>query len=176
MSQEKGILGQIIEQQSKLDKRVLRERDLFNDSNEVDLTANFSTSRKKALTFSYISLRAIIKHVRKVGAKWWKNLDNLTEEDIIRLQDELVNGIGIDDDFELSNLSMKNIAIIQELIELEDAVKEGKQLDDIHDEFIDVLHFVVSEGIDLGISSEEMVKKLYERKNKINHQRIDNNY
>jgi len=172
----KGVFGKIIDQQKNLDRRIIRDHDLFDENNNVDLTANFDELRNELLKFGYAVQNTIGKYTRTVGAKWWKNLEPMTQGQYNQYRDDFQKGTYLEEDIELSNISMKNIAIIQELLELEEAVKEGKTKDEIHDEFIDIIHFVVSLGIDLGIDSEQRIQHLYEKKNRLNHQRQDEHY
>lgn len=167
-------MQEIMNEQKKLDRNIIKQHDLFNESNEVDLTANFDERRRDTLGITYSYIQSITALMRKVGAKWWKIQQPITEEQSSDLLEELVNDRPTIND--LSNISMKNIAIIQELIELEDAVKEGKPKEDIHDEFVDIIHFVVSLGLDLGIDSAEKLRQLYLKKNNVNHQRQQSNY
>lgn len=176
-NQQKGVWQKIIDNQDKLDKRVILEHDLFNKNNNVDLTANFDNNRMDSLRFAYTVLQSTVKYVRLVGAKWWKkNLAPITDEQFEDHKEVFTSGVLNGDVETLSNISMKNLAIIQELIELEQAVEQDKSKEEIYDEYIDVIHFVVSLGLELGIKSEEQIQQLYEAKNNINHQRLNESY
>lgn len=171
---KKDVMQEIMDEQSKLDRNIIKQHDLFNESNEVDLTANFGHYRKEGLSTAYSFLKSVVRVMRKMGAKWWKQQEPITEQ---QLDKSLLEFFNEHPELDIvSNISMKNIAIIQELIELEDAVKEGKPKEEIHDEFVDVLHFVVSLGLDLGINSSEKLRQLYLKKNHVNHQRQQSNY
>jgi dimeric dUTPase (all-alpha-NTP-PPase superfamily) len=172
----KGIMQEVMDAQRNLDRTILRDHDLFNLQNQPDLMVNFDDNRKQALLVSYIHLRTAVKAIRKVGAKWWKNQNPMDEAELKMFINDLTNGEFFDVDIEVSNISMKIMAIVQELIELEDAIKENKPAPDIHDEFVDIIHFVVSLGLDLGINSEQQLKELYLKKNKTNHLRQESNY
>ena len=175
--QTKGILQQIIDNQDKLDKRVILEHDLFNDYNEVSLASNFDVNRESSIKFGYSIIKSTLGYIRTVGAKWWKkNLAPITDEDHTLLRENLMNGEYNNEVEKLSNVTMKNLAIIQELVELEQAIDEGKTREEIYDEYIDVIHFVVSLGLEIGIKSEQQILELYEKKNKINHKRINESY
>lgn len=173
---EKGILQEIIDEQRKLDRAVLKDRDLFDSQNQSDLMANFDDKRKEELLISYIHLRTAVKMIRNVGAKWWKNQEPINEEQHAIFFNDIQNGKFFDSDITVSNISMKIMAIIQELIELEDAINEGKDFRDIQEEYIDVIHFVISLGLDLGLSSEKTIRDVYRAKNTINHKRVQSNY
>lgn len=175
-SNEKGILQDIIDEQRKLDRAVMKDRDLFNSQNQVDLTINFDENRRQALLMSYVHLRTAVKMIRMVGAKWWKNQKQMTEGDLDVFLSDVKNGRFFDTHTDIDNISMKIIAIIQELIELEDAINEGKGFRDVQEEYIDIIHFVVSLGLDLGLSSENTIKDIYSAKNAVNHQRVQSNY
>ena len=155
---------------------ILKDRDLFNSENQPDLMTNFDDKRKEELLISYIHLRTAVKMIRSVGAKWWKNQEQVNEEQHAMFFDDIQNGKFFDSDIIVSNTSMKIMAIVQELIELEDAINEGKDFRDIQEEFIDVIHFVVSLGLDLGLSSEKTIRDIYRAKNAINHKRVQSNY
>lgn len=173
----KGIMQEIMDQQYKLDMRVIKEHDLYDNDNYVDLTVNFGDNRKDSLRFAYMVLKSTVKYVRTVGAKWWKkDIRPLTDGQFAQYKDDFASGVYNEDADNISNISMKNLAIIQELIELEQAVEENRPEQDIHDEYIDIIHFVVSLGLELGIDSEEKIRELYEKKNQINHQRINESY
>ncbi len=176
LENNKDTMQEIMDEQKKLDRNIIKQHDLFNESNEVDLTVNFDEQRKEQLHAAYKYLKSIVFTIREVGAKWWKNQSPMTEEQSDLFIQRMRDIINSDWDMQLSNISMKNIAIIQELIELEDAVNENKSKDEIHDEFVDILHFVVSLGLDLGINSADKLKELYLRKNAINHTRQQSNY
>lgn len=171
---KKDILQEIMDEQKKLDRTVIKQFDLFNENNEVDLTANFDEFRKEKLLQIYSYIRGTTNVIRHVGAKWWKNQQPLTEEQFSKTMDQLANDTA--ELAPLSNISMKNMAIFQELIELEDAIKEGKPKDEIYDEYVDIIHFVVSLGLELGINSAETIKEYYLKKNNVNHHRIQSNY
>jgi NTP pyrophosphatase (non-canonical NTP hydrolase) len=172
----KGIFQEIQDQQALLDKRIIKDHDLFDDEDNVNLMANFDENRIDSLLTGYLYLRTAVKAMRQVGAKWWKKQEPMTDEQYAKFTADLLGGEFLETDILLSNVSMKIIAIVQELVELEDAILEGKPKEDIHDEFIDVIHFVVSLGLDIGINSEEQIKILYDKKNRTNHQRQDESY
>jgi NTP pyrophosphatase (non-canonical NTP hydrolase) len=172
----KGIFQEILDQQELLDKRIIKEHDLFDDNNNINLMANFDENRLDSLLTAYLYMRTAVKAMRNVGAKWWKKQESMTDEQYVKFTADLLGGEFLETDTPLSNISMKIIAITQELIELEDAIIEGKPKEDMQDEFIDVIHFVVSLGLDIGINSEEKVKILYDKKNRTNHQRQDESY
>lgn len=172
----KDILQEIMDEQRKLDRMILKERDLFNLQNQPDLTVNFDENRKQALLISYVHLRTAVKMMRTVGAKWWKNQPQMTDDVYSGFVQDTNGGKFFDIDTDISNISMKIMAIVQELIELEDAISDGKTIDDIQEEFIDVIHFVVSLGLDLGISTQQKVSELYSAKHRINTQRQQSNY
>lgn len=173
---EKGILQDIIDEQRKLDRIVLKDRDLFDSQNRPDLMANFDDRRKEELLISYIHLRTAVRMIRGVGAKWWKNQEHVGEEQHTRFMNDTGNGKFFDTDVEISNTSMKIMAIVQELMELEDAVREGKDFSDVQEEYIDVIHFVISLGLDLGLSKEKTIRDIYSAKNRVNIQRQQSNY
>ncbi len=170
----KDIMQEIMDEQKKLDRNIIKTHDLFNNNNEVDLTANFDELRKEKLLQIYSYIRGTTNVVRHIGAKWWKNQQPLTEQHFVETMDRLV-----DDTAELApltNISLKNMAIFQELIELEDAIKEGKTKDEIYDEYVDIIHFVISLGLELGINSAETIREYYLKKSHVNHQRQQSNY
>jgi dimeric dUTPase (all-alpha-NTP-PPase superfamily) len=168
----KDILQEIMNEQKKLDRNIIKTHDLFNNNNEVDLTANFDELRKEKLLQIYSYIRGTTNVVRHIGAKWWKNQQPLTEEHFAETMDQLANDTA--ELAPLTNISMKNMAVFQELIELEDAIKDGKTKDEIYDEYVDIIHFVISLG--LGINSAETIKEYYLKKNNVNHNRIQSNY
>ena len=175
--QSKGIWQQIINNQDKLDKRVILEHDLFDEKNNVSLVANFDINRKESIKFGYSSIKSTVKFIRSVGAKWWKkNLAPITNEENDEIRNDLIDGVYNVEVEGLSNISMKNLAIIQEVLELEQAIEEGKSKEEVYYEYIDVIHFVVSLGLEIGIKSEEQIRELYEKKNQINHTRLNEHY
>jgi dimeric dUTPase (all-alpha-NTP-PPase superfamily) len=172
----KGVFQEILDQQSELDKRIVKEHDLFDDNNSVDLMAKFDENRIASIITTYLYMRTAMKALRVIGVKWWKNQEPMTDEQHDQFMSDLTHGKFLDADIEISNVSLKIIAIGQELIELEDAINQGEPTDKIHDEFIDIIHFVVSLGLDIGINSEEQIKMLYDKKSLINHKRQDESY
>lgn len=170
----KDILQEIMDEQKKLDRNIIKTHDLFNNNNEIDLTANFDELRRETLGGLYLYIRTLNHAMRMTGPKWWKNQPQLTDENTA----EIITGL-LKENVELidiTNISMKNIAIMQELFELEDAVREGKSKTIIYDEYIDIIHFVISLGLELGINSAETIREYYLKKNNVNHHRIQSNY
>jgi dimeric dUTPase (all-alpha-NTP-PPase superfamily) len=174
LENNKDIMQEIMDEQKKLDRNIIKQHDLFNASNEVDLKANFDEERNRTLWILYATIRSSVGFARKVGAKWWKQQAPVTDNQLDEIfKDSETSNF---EEGEFNNISLKNLAIIQELMELEEAVKQGKPKDEIHDEFVDIIHFVVSLGLDLGIDSAEKLRQLYLKKNHVNHQRQQSNY
>ena len=167
-----GILQKILDNQNRLDNRVVDDFHLRDRNGNKELAINFDSIRYQTILQLYINIKVLMISMKKANFKWWKVLNELTKEDMIAMLSTEAIG-NFDPNTKLSNISMKNIAIIDEALEIEDAVNSNESQERIEDEFADLLHFVVSLGLELGITTEQQIENLYEIKNKENHVRTD---
>lgn len=167
-----GILQKILDNQNRLDNRVVDDFQLRDRNGNKDLSINFDGIRYQTILQLYINIKVLMISMKKTNFKWWKVLDKLTREEMITMLSTEAIG-NFDPNTKLSNLSLKNIAIMDEVLEIEDAVNSGEPRERIEDEFADLFHFVVSLGLELGITTEQQIENLYEIKNKVNHVRTD---
>lgn len=167
-----SILQKIIDKQRTLDERVVNDFQLRDRNGNKDLAFNFDAIRYQTILQLYINIKVLMISMKKTNFKWWKNLEPLSREEMIKMLS--TEAIGeFDPNTRLSNHAMKIIAIIDEAIEIEDAVNSKESTERIEDEFADLMHFVISLGLELGITTEQQIENLYDIKNKTNHVRTD---
>jgi NTP pyrophosphatase (non-canonical NTP hydrolase) len=167
-----GILQTILDNQDRLDNRVVNDFQLRDRNGNKNLTFNFDPIRYQTILQLYVNIKVLMVSMKKTNFKWWKNLDPITKEEMTQLLSAEAIGI-YNPDLRLSNVAMKVIAIIDEALEIEDAVNQEESQERLEDEFADLLHFVASLGLEIGISTEQQIEALYNKKNKVNHDRVD---
>ena len=96
-----------------------------------------------------------------------------TQEDVLKYNEYISSET---QELELTNVELINIAIMDELREIADAVRQGEPRDKIVEEYIDAFHFMIQLGLQLGITTEQEINDAYIKKNEINHVRQSNNY
>lgn len=167
-----GILQTILDHQSKFDNEVIDNNNLKRKDGSSDLSINYDEIRYQLILQSFTKMRLLMKLMKKTGYKWWKGAQQkLTKEDIQAMLEAETSGDSYNPQARLSNISLRGIAIIDETMEVVEAFEDRESKERLHDEFADLVHFVVSLGLELGINSEDQIKSLYEKKLKVNYDR-----
>jgi len=170
----KGILQNIIDRQRGLQNNIVHTHNLINnDTNKPDLTLAFDTHRLSLLSINYSAISKLLGAMKLASFKWWKNMQPFTQEDVLKYNEYISSET---QELELTNVELINIAIMDELREIADAVRQGEPRDKIVEEYIDAFHFMIQLGLQLGITTEQEINDAYIKKNEINHVRQSNNY